>query len=701
MSTKSRARARSLRTRPEVARLRAVGGLTKRVVVDGASVLAWCQRVGAQFIDVGRTLADAAAVGDRELVVVTSVPLSLREPHVMVRSTAGVAALLRGHAFGLVDLPSLPSVIGADVDRDRQLLDVLEAGAADLLDLATGRLWKGDVRDRYDREHAARHGAAAASAVHVDVDSLAEALVAGTRQLGRTFVVCAFQRDGDQVSLMKVAVDDGVRRTAQDPAAAFALLKEVFARREPPVMTNALDVLDAVHDAGVELPAAVEDPAIAVTLLDPDSRAAPPGMGGLWRRLLGHRIDSTARVPLNRVLDELPGVRDELDDALRRSGLTDLYKQDLQPTVPLLAALEREGFHVDHAGLEQDMAAVRAEMAKAWDTIVSGPHASSFAVLDLVHAPKEAVAERILVAEGAPPPGWRTERPDLDRLALWGSPRAKAVRRLRSLDAIHGWMKRIEGKPRLRSVLEPSGTGRWYPHGDPLSTIPKHDPEAMLLRRHLVPPPGHLFVSGDFAAFEPRLLAHQSGDPVLTVGASRGNDIYRHLMPRLGVNERSVAKAALLAFMYEVSATTFANSLPMPSPEGHRIFNALTDVVSKAMAFRDEVQANSTAIATSMYGWRRLRGTASPKTFARQAFNLRMQGSASDLLRKLLRDLKEVLPPEARVVHQEFDAVILTCPATMAARVEVILEAAMEAVADLSVPLVAKTKHGATLADVS
>ena len=44
---------------------------------------------------------------------------------------------------------------------------------------------------------------------------------------------------------------------------------------------------------------------------------------------------------------------------------------------------------------------------------------------------------------------------------------------------------------------------------------------------------------------------------------------------------------------------------------------------------------------------------------------------------------------------------ILTCPAPMAARVEVILEAAMETVAELSVPLVAKTRHGATLADVS
>jgi DNA polymerase I-like protein with 3'-5' exonuclease and polymerase domains len=83
------------------------------------------------------------------------------------------------------------------------------------------------------------------------------------------------------------------------------------------------------------------------------------------------------------------------------------------------------------------------------------------------------------------------------------------------------------------------------------------------------------------------------------------------------------------------------------------------------------------------------------------AFNLKMQGSAGDLLRKLLRDLNANLPRGARVVHQEFDAVVVTCPVDMAVTIEPLLKQTMENVASLCVPLRVKTKHGATLADVS
>ncbi len=123
--------------------------------------------------------------------------------------------------------------------------------------------------------------------------------------------------------------------------------------------------------------------------------------------------------------------------------------------------------------------------------------------------------------------------------------------------------------------------------------------------------------------------------------------------------------------------------------------------MAAAIAFRESVQGANAQEARSLYGWRRIKGRSSARKFARQAFNLKMQGSAGDLLRKLLRDLSARLPPEVRMVHQEFDALVLTCPAPMAADVEDTLKVTMANVATLSVPLVAKTRHGATLADVS
>lgn len=503
MSEKTKARTKALRTRPEVARLRAVGGLTSRIIVDGASVERWCKRTGAIFGDVVQAVAAAAVAGDRSLVLVTRGAVPLAPPHCIVASVETVAALLRGNAFGHVDMPHLPSVVCADVERDRQLLDALEGGVRNVLDIATGRLWFGDQRERYDAGHAAKQPATPSKTTDGEVDALAEAIVSSATPRRQAHVVTVFHRDGDDVILDGVAVDDGVRRHADGHADCLALLQQLVASGAEPVMTSSMDVLDALYDAKITLPAAVEDPALACVLLDPDTRAAPPGVGPFWRTLLGRRAGHAVRVPLDRALDELPHLHTELRAALSKDSLLSLYDDDIQVTLPLLAALEREGFRVDEQGLAHDLAFVEMEMASAWDVIVPGPYKAAFFNLDLVHAPRENVAELILHADGRLPDGWKTERPNLERLALFGNARAKAVERLRGLDAVHGWMKRLEGKPRFRSILEPSSTGRWYAHDEALFTIPKHEPEAMLLRRHLVPEPGHLFVSGDFSAFEP------------------------------------------------------------------------------------------------------------------------------------------------------------------------------------------------------
>jgi hypothetical protein len=703
MSKTTQLRARAMRSRPEVARLRSIGGLTERVVVDGQSLLGWCGRTGANFEDILRGLREAADAGRRDLVLVVHeqvAPALWPAPHVHVISTVGVAILLRDLAFGDVDLPALPSVIVAGVQKDPELLDALECGAASLLDIASGRLWSGTVRDGYDFDFAA----ARAPLIRIpEAAQLATAIQAprSTRASAVAYVASAWHRQDDAVVLEDVLVDDGVRRRAVGHADALALLEQVLSGPTPAVVTSSMDVLDALADAGRRLPAFVEDPALACVVLDPDRRPAPLGLGGGWRQVLGRRGERGPKAgSLERLLDELPSVHGELRERIAQEGLTSLH-EDVSRTIPVLAGLEREGFRVDAQGLAADLAHVQAEMDVARHVIVSGPRERELRNADLVRAPKEDIALLIQWSDGSLPQDWRTDPPMLGRYADFRNQRALAVQRLRALDAVYAWMKKIEGHVRLRSILEPAATGRWYPHGDALFTIPKHIPEAMLLRAHLVPEPGHVFVAGDYSAFEPRLLAHQSRDPALVAGCPPGQDIYTALMPLLKVTTRDIAKAALLGFIYGRTPASFAVELPLPLPEGHRIFHALAAELPAAMAFRDQVQKADTSMAHSLSGWRRVRGDGLPSEFARAAFNLRMQGSAADLFRKLLRDLASSRPAGVRLVHQEFDAVIVSCPASDATSVEAWLKQSMESVASLSVPLVAKTKHGATLADVS
>jgi hypothetical protein len=218
MSHKTKARTKALRTRPEVARLRAVGGLTSRIIVDGASVERWCKRTGATFRDVVEAVVAAAVAGDRSLVLVTRQPVLLAPPHCIVASSETVAALLRGNAFSRIDMPHLPSVVCADVERHQQLLDALEGGACNVLDVATGRLWFGDQRERYDAGHAAKQAAVTSKATDGEADALAEAIVSSAKPRRQAHVVTVFHRDGDDVILDGVAIDDGVRRHADGHA---------------------------------------------------------------------------------------------------------------------------------------------------------------------------------------------------------------------------------------------------------------------------------------------------------------------------------------------------------------------------------------------------------------------------------------------------------------------------------------------------
>lgn len=657
------------------------------------------------FDTLARDLAATAASGRRELVFVTSRSVSLSAPHAAVASAANIVALLRDSAFGDLDVPHLPSVISADVTRDRSVFDALAGGAKNLLDVATGILWDHDPRSADERADAAAAAIRATIPEHQS-DALRLAYVI-QRPLARpttVFVVPSFHRTPGGVVLDRVGVDDGTgnRLIVEGHDEGVAKLEEVFRRGLPIVMTSSMDALDACCDAGVRLPQAVQDPALACVVLDPDRRRPPPGLGPMWRALLGRRADRSGP-DLHRALDELPGVHEELRASLEREGLLPIFENDVSETIPALATIESEGFRVDQKALNEGLANIEREIGDARDFVTTGPYGSAFRNFDLERAKSEDIAKLIELSDGPLPSSWRVEPRAIDRLALFGNERATAVRLLRALNSVHGWLGRLRGQCRLRTVLEPGATGRWYPHDEALASMPKHVPDAAALRRCLIPESGYCFVAADYAAFEPRLLAHQSGDPTL-VAASHARDFYEHLMPLLGLKgdgKRNIAKRAVLAFVNGKTAKSFAESLPLPLADGHRIFSALQRALPVAEEFRQRFVTGSTSQATSLRGWRRLAGETSEKKFARQAFNLTMQGSAADLLRQLLRDLRRCLPTGARLAHQEFDAVVLTCPVAMAPDVERVLKQTMEGVANLTVPLVAKTKSGPTLAAVS
>ncbi|UQA57482.1 DNA polymerase [Polyangium aurulentum] len=721
--------------------------------MDAGSIANWCSTVGGNFESVVAEMCEAADEGRRALIFYgpSEVPLP-----------AGLHESVIGHhPLGdlLVDVGvDLPSVIVADVEAAPELLRPLAPGAANVLDISTGRLWTYDDAEedadkipRFRREREAVFEAVREAQKYreeilelMPLDNLLSARDRPTRRVHAALleradqirqraqrvpvppaeaaeltvtlerviaqmnastinVAASTRRQHGEVIIDELAVDDGRRLIASGHAWSTALLADVVRQGRPVVWLKSMDLLGALYAAGEPLPARVHDPALASHLLDPDNPRVPAGINAALRLLLDPARPPMPSVDLHQVLDELPDVDAELGTELGKNGLLALYDDDVSATLPALAVIEQEGFWVDRSGIAQDIAAVEQAISTLRAQITAGPNGRMFAQMDLRTASDDEVGAMLDYVDGALPSAFRHREDRLGRHALYGNPRARRIEELRTLHALRDWLLLASRTDRLKGIFTPNATGRWYARDEALTSIPKHH----LLAKQLLLPrlgarPGEALLGADFSAYEPRILAHQSGDPVLMAACQHG-DPYQNLAPQFGLADRDTTKKALLALIYGQQSDTFAASLPMAMPDGRRIFQHVERVLAGVVRFRQHYQSQHPDEARASSGWRRLRPVnISQKKFARQAFSLLVQGTAADLMRKALRDLARVLSAHgARLIHQAFDAVVVACPRGEEAHVGALVKRTMESVAKLSVPLVVKIKSGPNMAAIA
>ncbi|KYF57779.1 hypothetical protein BE04_39470 [Sorangium cellulosum] len=747
-----------LRQRPEVGRLRARGGLTQEVLVDARSIADWCSSSGLPLNSVVAELCAAADDGRRTLVFFGPMGLAhLARPHQHVIGQHPLGDLLVAIAVPPT-LFEYPSVVVAGIEAAPELLRPLASGAINVLDISTGRLWTDrdaeqdvDKVPRYRRERDAVFEAVREAGKYreqifelMPLDNLFAAQDRPTRRVHAAlvqhageiqqraqrvpvppyevaqltaalahvsaqgnaptiYVAASTRRENGDVVIDQIAVDDSQRIVASGHTWSMDVLADVVQQGRPVVWLGSMDLLGALYAAGQRLPARVHDPALAVHLLDPDNLRAPAGINSSMRLLLEPARPPMPRLDLHRVLDELPDVDAELRAELGKHGLLAPYDDDVSTTLPVLAGIEQEGFWVNRTGIGQDVATVEQTIDSLRAQITAGPNGWGFAQMDLRAAADDDIGAMLDDADGALPAAFRHREERLARHALYGNPRARAIKEFRTLHTLRDWLLLASRADRLRGIFTPNATGRWYAHGEALTSIPKHHGLAkQLLLPRLGARPGEALVGADFSAYEPRILAHLSGDPVLVAACQQG-DPYQNLAPQFGLIDRDTTKMALLALIYGQQPDTFAASLPMTMASGQKVFRDVERVLGAAVRFRQDYQAQHPDEARALSGWRRLRpANVSRKKFARQAFSLLVQGTAADVMRKALRDLARVLPAHGgRLIHQAFDAVVIACPAGEEQRVGAVVKDTMESVAQLRVPLVVKIKSGPNMAAIA
>ncbi len=403
-------------------------------------------------------------------------------------------------------------------------------------------------------------------------------------------------------------------------------------------------------------------------------------------------------------------------------GARSLLEEIELPLAPLLAEMEERGFAVNVPGLiklGEELGRAADETAEIIYKLAGHPFN--------IQSPKQ-LGEVLFGELGLPggkktKTGYSTNAEVLETLRD-AHPIVDAVLEYRQLSKLRstyavGLTAAADEGGRIHTEFKQAltATGRLSSAEPNLQNIPVRTELGRLFRSLFVAPEGMLLVDADYSQIELRLLAHISGDREMLTAFASGVDI--HTMTAASVfhvpyemvtlEMRKQAKAVNFGIMYGIGAYSLSRDLRIPISEAKEYIESYKASYPGIAAYLDKTieDATENGYTVTIYGRRRLIPELSSPNKMTQAFGRRIamnapiQGSSADImklamLRVSARLRREI--PEAHLVMQVHDELIVEAPAHDAERAASILREEMEATASLSLPLLTEVAIGKTWA---
>ncbi|MBR4111755.1 MAG: DNA polymerase I [Ruminiclostridium sp.] len=256
-------------------------------------------------------------------------------------------------------------------------------------------------------------------------------------------------------------------------------------------------------------------------------------------------------------------------------------------------------------------------------------------------------------------------------------------------------------------------TGRISSAEPNIQNIPVRTELGREFRRFFVAEKGYKLVDADYSQIELRLLAHISDDETMIDAFKSGEDIHTitasqvfNQPPEWVTPEmRSSAKAVNFGIVYGIGAFSLSKDIGVSVKQADEYIKAYLAKYRGVARYMDETPENAkkAGYVTTMFGRRRYipELAMSNKNIQalgkRIAMNTPIQGTAADIIKlamvKVYARLKKELP-EARLILQVHDELIVEAKECDAEKAAQILREEMENVAKLSVPLTADAKIG-------
>ncbi len=502
---------------------------------------------------------------------------------------------------------------------------------------------------------------------------------------------------------------------------------------------NAKQVVRAFLDIGVTVAGIVDDTMLAAFLLDPTAESEPgeavaQRLGGVMlpgRDKIVGRAKSLESVEVERaapwagaITYSLLPISEQLPSRLEASKLAPLYRDIELPVANLLARVERVGIHIDTNHFKKLSADVSARLEALEKQIyeLAGGELN-------VGSPKqlgELLFEKLgLATKGVrrTKTGWSTEAETLEQLE---HPIIKPILEHREisklkgtyLDALPPLVSPKTGRVHTTFNQVVAETGRISSQDPNLQNIPIRSDLGMQIRRGFVAAPDHVLIAADYSQIELRILAHLSGDPLLSSAFRDRVDVHTQTaaevfgVPREQVTaeQRRVAKAVNYGLSYGQSDFGLARALDVTRTQAAEYSRRYFQRFPTIHKFMDEIVAVARAqggARTVLGRWRPIPNLMSKSPAARHAAervaqNTPMQGTGADIIKLAMLRTTERIAREGWPVQMLLtvhDELVFESPPDIAEAVGAALKDEMENVYKLSVPLEVDIGIGQNWAD--
>ncbi len=407
-----------------------------------------------------------------------------------------------------------------------------------------------------------------------------------------------------------------------------------------------------------------------------------------------------------------------LKESIEKDNQLSLLKDIEMPLAEVLANMEHIGFAMDKQRLiefgEKCKAQIAKDRAAIYEMIgeeinINSPKQLGTALFETLGLPHGKKTKTGYSTNAEVLEGLRKYHPVIDTILNY-----RTYQKLNST-YVEGFMDKIRPDGRIYSTFNQTETrtGRISSSEPNLQNIPVRTPLGSELRKFFVAKDGCTLLDADYSQIELRILAHISGDEVMTDAFIKGQDIHSRTAARVmhcDISEvtpamRSNAKAVNFGIVYGIGAFSLAKDTGMTVKEADNFIKDYLHNFSGVAEYMDSTKkfAKENGYVTTLYNRKRILPEINNSNFnvrtqgERIALNTPIQGTSADIIKIAMVKVYNRLKAEgmkSRLVLQVHDELIVESPFDEAEKAAAILSEEMQNAARLSIPLKADVNIG-------